>query len=291
MHHLEDIPPLITGIDGFHEMISVDGRPTLTFAGLSRLARHVIMTFVSREPKTGIEVFDWFNALPGKLTMQCAAQVWISDPQGYDTERAQQYLEGFVGQLVARLLDASAKFNDMRPVLAKVETLVPGLAKPTQRLPMLALYFLFNMSVGESDRTPDYPKPLESYAPELSAPSSISLAAHLLTGQMPGWPLPDLEKLHERYFLERHHAGTFNLGQLLEAAFTLILAEQNRLVGNTDRARDLVASAVELYPQHAGLRGFEANIGVEPMLAIQWQAVLLPRAPLEPSADQSPVTT
>jgi hypothetical protein len=42
VHHLEDIPRLLVGIEGFHEVMVVNRQPTLTFAGLSRVARHVI---------------------------------------------------------------------------------------------------------------------------------------------------------------------------------------------------------------------------------------------------------
>ena len=291
VHHLQEIPDLITGIDGFHEMIHVADRPTLTFAGLSRLARHVITTFVSRAPRTETEQFDWWHHLPGKLNMQMAAQYWISDPRGFNKDTTLQYLQGFVGQQVERLSGASAILSDMRPVLAEIEKLLPGLAKPCQRLPMLALYFLFNAMAIDAERTAGYPGFLEPYKEELDTPSSISLAAHLLVGQTPDWALADLESLYDQYFRERHHAGTFNLGRLLEAAFALTLAERNRAAGDADRARELVSSAVEAHPQHAGLRGFEASAGADPMPAIDWQVILLPpRAPADPPADQGPAT-
>ncbi len=36
-HHLEDIPRLLLGIEGFHETMLINGLPTLTFAGLARV--------------------------------------------------------------------------------------------------------------------------------------------------------------------------------------------------------------------------------------------------------------
>ena len=69
-----------------------------------------------------------------------------------------------------------------------------------------------------------------------------------------------MEELHARYFRERHHVNTLELGRILEAAFTLRLAEQNRTAGNFARARELIAFAVETCPKHVGLRNFEASI-------------------------------
>jgi hypothetical protein len=276
VHHLKDIPRLLVGINGFHETMVIDGQPTLTFAGLARVARHVIKTFVERAPKTKTEVFDWRMDLPGKLTMQMAPQYWIGNPLGFDTATAQQYLVAFVGQVVGLLLQPSAKLTDIRPVLEKVEALVPGLAKPAQRLPMLALYFLFNVFAPEDFRSAEYPKLIETYKSDFETPSIISLVAHLLTDQNPDWPLPVMEELYARYFRERHHANKLDLGRILEAAFTLRLAEQNRAARDFTRARELIAFAVETCPGHVGLRNFEALSQMDDLAAICWRAILLP---------------
>lgn len=276
VHHLQDIPRLLVGIEGFHETMVVDELPTLTFAGLTRVARHVIETFVARAQKKETEEFDWMRDLPGKLTMQVAAEHWIGNPQGFDATTAQRYLIALIGQVVGRLLQPSARMTDIRPVLLKVETLVPGLAKPDQRLPMLALYFIFNVFVPEDIRSADYPKFIEAYKDDFEAPSIISLAARLVTGQNPDWPLAAMEELHTRYFRERHHAKTLPLGRILEAAFTLRLAEQNREAGNLARARELIAFAVETCPMHAALRNFEASLPPDNVVPIDWPTILLP---------------
>lgn len=278
VHNLEDIPRLLTGIEGFHEMITIDGEPTLTFAGLARVARHVIQTFVARAPKIEKEQFDWTKDLPGKLTMQMASEYWITNAQSFDVTTAQQYLVAFIGQVVRRLMQPSAVITDIRPVLKKVEDLVPGLAKPDQRLPMLALYFIFNVFAPKDFRCAGYPALIETYRGDFDTPSIISLAAHLVTCQNPDWSLEAMEELYARYFRERHHASTLELGRILEAAFVLVLAEQNRAAGLFTRASELVAYAVETCPQHEGLRSFENSIQLNERTAIDWKAIMLPRA-------------
>jgi hypothetical protein len=287
VHHLTEVPRVLVGIDGFHEIMVADGQPTLTFSGLARVARHVIKTFVARAPKTETEEFEWRKDLPGKLTMQWASQYWIGNPHGFDAATAQRYLAAFIGQVVGRLLQPSATITDIRPVLEKVEVLVPGLAKPAQRLPMLALYFIFNFVAPEDCRSAGYLKFFETYKRDFDSPSITSLAAHLVTGQNPDWTMSEMEELHARYFRERHHANTLQLGPILEAAYTLLLAEQNRVAGQSTRARELIAFAVETCPKHAGLRSFEASIQSDELAAIDWQAILLPAKapPSEAEAD------
>ena len=107
-------------------------------------------------------------------------------------------------------------------------------------------------------------------------PSVISLAAHLVTSQNPDWSLSAMEELHARYFRERHHVNTLKLGRILEAAFTLTLAEQNRAAGNLIRARELIAFSIEDCPKHVGLRNFEASMHMDDLVAIDWQTILLP---------------
>ena len=244
VHRLTDIPRLIVGVDGFHEAMAVDEQPTLTFAGLARVARHVINTFVERAQKTETEEFDWTTALPGRLTMQVASQYWLNNAQDFNATTAQQYLVAFIGQVIEWRMQPTAKITDIRAVLEKIEALIPSLAKPAQRLPMLALYFIYNVFAPEGLRSLQYPKLLETDQNDFKTPSVISLAAHLVTGQNPDWSLLEMENLHASYFLERHHSNKLGLGRILEAAFTLRLAEQNRTENKITRARELIAFAV-----------------------------------------------
>jgi hypothetical protein len=276
VHHLKEIPRLLVGVPGFHETMVVDGQPTLTFAGLARVARHVIKTLIAKATKVTTEEFDWRKDLPGQLTMQMAPQGWVGNPHDFNNGTAQKYLEGFISQIVGHLFDSSAKLTDIRPVLEKVETLVPSLATPSQRLPMLALYFLFNSFAQESLRSVNYQTFIDRYKGDFKLPSFISLAAHLLTRQNPDWSLHLMEGLYESYFNERHHANTFALGRMLEAAFTLRLAEQNRVEGKINRARELIADAVEILPGHVSLQKFEILNQDGDLNSIDWQVILLP---------------
>jgi len=243
-----------------------------------RVTRHVINTFIARAPKLEAEEFDWWKELPGKLTLQMAPQYWIGNPAGFDATTAHRYLAAFIGQVVEHLLQPPAAMTNIRPTLEKAEALVPALAKPAQRLPMLALYFIFNSFAPETLRSAGYPKLIETYRDDFEPPSIVSLAAHLITGQTPDWPLPVMEDLHARYFRERHHADTFGLGRFLEAAFTLRLAEQNRAADNFSRARELIGFAVEAFPNCAKLRDFESSILPDELGIIDWRNILLPAA-------------
>jgi hypothetical protein len=65
------------------------------------------------------------------------------------------------------------------------------------------------------------------------------------------------------------------IGRFFEAAFTLYLAEAYR-AHDPQRARELVAFAVEYMPKHAGLQAFEETVSNEPISPIDWYTVLTP---------------
>lgn len=68
------------------------------------------------------------------------------------------------------------------------------------------------------------------------------------------------------------------LGALLEAMFTLRLAEMNRAKKQEARARELITFAVEAFPSHPALRALEANLGPDEIGPIVVREVLLPQA-------------
>jgi hypothetical protein len=90
------------------------------------------------------------------------------------------------------------------------------------------------------------------------------------------WSLPQFEALHKSYFKTRHTANTTNIGRLLEAAFSLYLAEVNRVAGNEARSRELIAFAVDSHPAHVGLRSYEASSSSTDLVEIDWAKILLP---------------
>jgi hypothetical protein len=277
VHSLQDIPRVLIGIDGYHEMINVEDRPALTFAGLARLARHVIKEFIARGPKVETEDFDWRASLPDRLTMQLASEHWISNPDGFNTDTARLYFDAFLGQIAAHILNReTAKLSDMRPVLQKIERLVPGLSKPVQRMPLLTIYFLFNFWMPESHRSKEWETFFNKYKGDFDTSSVISVAAHLASGQNPDWSLETMEDVHRRYFDDRHQKTVTKLGRFFEAAFTLRIAEQNRKAGNMMRALELIAFAVECFPKYARLLSFESSYDADAMSEIDWMTILMP---------------
>jgi len=302
VHSLKPVPPQLA-MQGFPEAMEIDGRATLTFAGLSRVARHIITRFVKRGIIVEKEEFNYRLAIPGIVSMPLDPQYWIANANGFTHELGPSRLTAFLGQWTSAVLlnSPNAKFTDIRPLLEKIEEIVPGLRKPSQRLPMTTMYLLFHQILPPDQHLPKFQEFMDRYKDDFVQPSVESFAAHFLTGQNPDWNLDQYEELHAAYFKSRRTAKVTNLGRMIEAAFSLHVAELNRVAGNDDRSRKLVAFAVEAYPGHAALRAFEAAIG-ESVPEIDWEKILLPPKPPKasdgvtpggsdgPAAFESPIT-
>jgi hypothetical protein len=292
VHLLRDVPRQLT-ISGFPEATEVDDRETLSFAGLSRLARHIIMQFIARGRTVEREAFDYRRELPGIVTVKLSPEYWIASTGGFDHKSAPVRLSAFLEQITAAVLlhQKDAKLTDLRPILTMVEDQVPGLRKPNQRLAMLTLYFLFHQFAGPAFSCKQWPGLFDRYKADFDAPTVESFVAHLIMGYRVDWRLEQFEELHKTYFKARHTAGVTKIGLLLEASLSLYVAEVNRAAGNDARARALIAFAVDSHPSHAALRTYEASLPAE-LAEIDWAGILLPPRPNNegPSADPAPAT-
>lgn len=284
VHALQEIPSQLT-VPNMPELVEGETKPALSVAGLARVARHIIMRFIARGPVVEREEFDYRRSLPNVVTLRLAAEYWIANTGGFTYKHGPQRLSALIDQLTSAVLLKvhGAHVTDIRPVLELVEQMVPSLQGAKQRLPLLALYFLFHQWAPPDFRLKQWPALIQKYESDFDRPSVESFVAHLLTDQPLPWTLDQLEDLYTDYFNMRHKVGVTDIGRLLEAAFSLYVAEMNRKAGNEARTRELVALAVEAHPAHAKLRAFEAALTFAPLPEIAWKKVLLP--PTQPKAE------
>lgn len=274
VHQLLRLPDMVTMGNAYVETV-LDGRSThLTLQGLTRLMRSIIIEFVMRQPSIDREPYDYHLQRSGVVQMRLAPQYWVGRAEGDITELGRDKLEGFLQQLASCLLRQSdAVFTDIRPVLEKAAEFVPN-TKRALRLPYLALHFLFNCHVSPNDSVATSETIKDMIEKELGGPSSESLIAHALSGQVVDWPLDVHRQMLDRYLHRRAAANGLRFPRAFEAAITLELAERYRFAGDTDTCKAMVALAVENHPGHAGLLEFERNFQAE--IPISWRDVILP---------------
>ncbi|WP_190800326.1 hypothetical protein [Leptolyngbya sp. FACHB-261] len=282
VHRLLELPRYITGVPSKVDTVRVEGKPTLTFHGLARIARHIISEFVARAPKCERETLDYRKELPNTFRAPLAFTVWGNRSSSYDHKSARRYLGGFLQEVTPTL--TSKPFTtvvpiDVRPLVKKVETLVPSLARAEQRLPLLTLYFLFHHYFSPTYHQPDYKQFFDKYIGDFASPSIESMLFHVLRDNKPEWTLEEFETLRCDYFKQRYTKNGLEVGATLEVALTLFSAEMHRREGHEEQARELVSEAVENLPGRTSLLDFELRMAEVPLPAISWKELLLPALP------------
>lgn len=273
VHRLVQLPDMLT-IPGLGETASLplsnDVLPT--FQGLARLARHVITTFIERQPKVYREDYDYSLERVGILLAELAPQYWVGGVKDLDVTSGRRRLEGFLKQATDYLLRGPpSSVTDLRKVLTRVERMLHHM-NAEQRRPFVALYVLFNLKVLGDDRMANYDTIVEHYGHELNNPSVEAMLTLLFLNIVPEWSLEEHQEIHDGYFRQKHHQHGLRVPAILETGLSLSLAERYRLAGNAQQAWALVTVAVENHPGHVPLHELEQNF--DPTREINWMSTL-----------------
>lgn len=273
IHNLRTLPSELTHAIEYSESTHIDNKAWLTIQGLSRLARHTITEFVQRQVTIDREDYNYSRERSGIVQMKMAPQYWVGRTELYHGSGSKK-LEGFLSQIATKMAGRKdAVVTDLRELLAIVEKSTHTLKKE-DKLPYIALYFIFNGFVSEDQRTENALSFQERFDSEFMSPSSESLLVHTLFNITPPWELAEYHLVLESYFENRDNRFNFRAPILFEAGMILSLAEGYRVNKDFSVAVDLVAKAVENYPGHEALRQFEQDFEPETS-PIKWQTILM----------------
>lgn len=277
VHTLRELPRELSVLTAW-ETSEHDGKPAFTFRGLARLTRHVIHQFILGEPQVAREELDYWQELPGVVRMRMANRYWIWRAEAYTPASARNYLSGFLQDLVGVLEGIEgAAITAIPDVIVKIERTVRGVARPTQRLPMVTLHFLYHRytGFGEGAQGARIERFLNAHLALFDEPSPESMVAHVLLEQAHGWTAADFEGAWAAYTSQRWTRGGLILPRLLESACLLELAEVYRQEGDQAVSHTTIARAVEAMPGNERLLRWEAQIHAGIGEPVQWRSILL----------------
>ena len=102
------------------ETVPVGRKTMLTFEGLSRLVRHLIIQFVSRQETVKKEPCNYIKEEPGIITGPFAPEYWLPCLGNFSAKDGQKRLFAFCGQLAAGMrTNEPSKISDMTDLLRK----------------------------------------------------------------------------------------------------------------------------------------------------------------------------
>ncbi len=230
-NYVHELLPLIhqlktSGIaDG--EVFEWDNKPYLTFNGLLRVARTVVLDFVQKQPYLEGEEYDWVSELPGRVTMKWAGQYWIGQHEGYSVDRSAEWLSAFLSVWLETVSSKEPIMPDLRPLLAKFESLY-GSASVTQRARMLAIHVLYNHLMAPEFQSPDHENFYRANEQLLEECRIESMALKILTGSEWPWNAGECAGAYEAYVERRFDKLRLSLPWSLEVAAMSYVADKYR---------------------------------------------------------------
>ena len=278
LHYSKELPKELTLALNHGETVRIARRDqkkrktVLTFEGLCRLVRHVIMQFVVRQESVELEPCDYSRDEPGVILMQPAPQYWLHRPGNFGAGDGRVRLFAYCGQLVAGMRSTGpTPVSDMRQVLRLVRPRLASM-KIQDRLPFLALHRLYDCVGSTTERKDNNSSIVPRYEEELSRPSIETMLLALFVEPMPTWSLSEHRRAHDAYFEGSGRDRGVRLDSVIEVGLTLELAERYRKSGEINEARDLIALAVENCPGNELLMRFEEHF--DATVRIIWRGLM-----------------
>jgi hypothetical protein len=288
VHALTDLPPEAWVFTGGADTESPPGVGLmLALEGLSRLARHIVHSYVGSAPTGTDATFNWREAIPGQMKAELAPQYWVWRPEGLTKDTAARYLDGFIKHLNDVKAGRAEGVADMNDVLGRIETLAPGMAASPAGTAMIALYFLWHRNLPPENHRSGAPAFLAKYKKALMAPSVTAFAAGLLTSDLPAWSHDQWLALASSRRQERATKKSAQpLPPELDAALLVMAAHMLLNAGQQSAATQLAAWAVEEMPGHKELCTWEASVAAgQSPIKIDLTALILGTGP---EADATP---
>lgn len=218
------------------EVFEWDNKPYLTFNGLLRVARTVVLDFVQNQPYLEEEEYDWASDLPGTVMMKLAGEYWISQHEGFTPDLSAKWLSAFLPVWLQVVTSPENAMPDLRSLLSKFESLL-GSASDTQRTQMLAIHALFNHRMVPELRSEGHEAVLRANEHLFEGCRIESMVLVLLTGRVWPWGADECAEAYEAYAEGKYTKTALTLPQSLEVAMMSNVADAYRGAGNSEGFR------------------------------------------------------
>jgi hypothetical protein len=270
VHNLRKLPDLlIVGRTG--DVTLIDHSPMLTFEGITRLAREVIIEFIKRQPQVEKEVYDYRLERPGVIQASLAASHWGWAPEHIHLNHGKVRLQGFM-EILGGAYSGVGQFIDMSAYLKKVASEFGKMTAADRRCYM-TIYFLFHRILGHQIVLPDADANIIKWFGSIDG-THMELVLWDMFDGVNDWPLSQHLVALDGYIKQRNKKSGLRLSRRLEAALMLRLAERYRLANDLVKARESIGRAIDFIPGYQPLLEFETRVDLSK--PIVWRILVYP---------------
>lgn len=219
------------------------GEPYLTFTGINRVARTVIVNFLVKNQTDMREYVDWKNETSSIIIAEMAAETYLHNPCAFREERSNEWFSEYVNML------AKKKVVDQSRVMEKIQNEFDG-AKKEYKSPMLHYYWLYNaLHNQESDEWQKFIGKHNFIGECFHFYIVILYLYHKLSYRTDDGEveinLDEFDKDYKDYLRKRFHKHGLSLSSYIEAALLCAAANIALSSGDKERYQKYLDSALE----------------------------------------------
>jgi hypothetical protein len=255
LHELQQLAMGSWLLVGGAETATPPTSPTmLTHAGLSRLARHVVRTFVDNASTQLDTEYRYREHLPNVIQVTLAPTMYIGMPGAIQPATAAARASQFISHMIELVAGRETSGVDMRTGLAEIETMLTTHREPFVREPILAIYLLWHRLTPPEMHRSSSENVLQVAERELSGPNWCSFAVAVLLDVTPPWSAAECLALAESRYEQLQANRPLELPERMDAGLWVMVAQHHNLDGeHHTEARDAIAKALDCCPGHLQL--------------------------------------
>lgn len=236
------------------EICSTEKGITLTFEGLVRLNRFVILKTIETMESVEKEDINYFKLLPGVINVAIAPQYWIWKDAGYNIQSADDYLEGFFQVLEPGYFGKEVNLPDLDVICEKIKDILKGMnGDSKKKIPLVVFLMMYNKLRPKEGRVCGK---ISRICEEVMGIPDIQTIAYYLffEGELPS-DISILEELFDDYMKKKYTKSKFRFPKALEAEISCLILntylENKEVEKYHERLKDLIGE----YPGNQYLVG------------------------------------
>lgn len=217
--------------------------PCLTYSGLVRLARAVLINFIDAAPKLDSEKTHWRAQLPGNVSVEMSPEHWIWRTEGFEAKHAKQRFSGVAAHFLELIPKDGAAMAPIVPLVVIIEEMLPK--APKEYVPaLIGIYLLFNRFIVPQHKRPEWEQHLQKAMDRITDCHMELLVSSVLSGWGLDFDAAAREAAYREYLRHKHKPLAVWVAGLLEVAVLCHVANLYHEEGKPDDHRRLLGEAV-----------------------------------------------
>lgn len=145
VHELKPLDAMISkAYNPIGDCLFIFGEPYLTYSGLLRLLRHVIINFCRKNQTKKKESVNWVMETSGVMVAEVSAQHWLWNADAFSAKGVTKWFSQYLNML------NSNKVTNLQAIMDKIEA-VYDQSKKEYKVGLLSFYYLYNI-IHNGDR-------------------------------------------------------------------------------------------------------------------------------------------